>query len=167
MKKTLLVSIIILLFLSGAVFYSKQNKATISDLSYYLVSDQKKPGAIEIEGCSLEYLIPVQVPEATEVSAKLALEYLLAIKTPIEPVSGLSTSLYNSELTFDIIEEDDTVSLNLVGDLISAGTCDVPRITGQIESTLQNYYPSKQIQIGLNGSLKSWECFGDESGNCQ
>lgn len=64
------------------------------------------------------------------------IESLLAQREREIGERGLTNALYNSELTLQGAEIDgDTVTVNLSGQPLSAGTCDDPRIIEQLEQT--------------------------------
>jgi hypothetical protein len=121
--------------------------------AYYLLSSQLNPNAVPIEGCGTEYL--ERVGDKTTGDLQTALNTLFSIK-----LSELS-SLYNSTVTAQVT--DSTVDLQ--GQLISAGTCDVPRILNQIQKTISEY--GDNYKVTLNGSESAFRCFGDESGTCE
>ena len=65
-----------------------------------------------------------------------AIEALLAQRDREVGERGLTTALHHSDLTLQSAElSDDTVTVHLTGQLTSAGTCDDPRIIGQLEQT--------------------------------
>lgn len=68
-----------------------------------------------------------------------ALEELFAVGTPFYGQSGLYNGLtHSSNLVIDELEvEDDGIRVDISGNLISAGTCDDPRIKEQILSTIE------------------------------
>lgn len=68
-----------------------------------------------------------------------ALTELFAVQDPFYGESGLYNGLtHSSNLVVDEVEvEDNSVRVDITGSLISAGTCDDPRIKEQILSTIE------------------------------
>lgn len=126
---------------------SKQDQS-----GYFVLATEEVAGAMPIEGCGVEYLVKMPLANST---LKNTLEALFANKDP--EVSAL----YNSNLQVEIIQNQ----IDLQGELISNGTCDVPRITNQITMTIEQF--TSDYTVTLNGSETAFKCFGDESGMCK
>ena len=106
-------------------------------------------------GCG-DSLIPVtvNVPVATTTEGKIsaALQHLLALRDPFYGQSGLYNSLYENMLTIDSISlHNGTAGIILSGSAFSRGTCDDPRIEGQIAQTVLAVPGVSNVVIILNG----------------
>ncbi|MFC0249669.1 GerMN domain-containing protein [Citricoccus parietis] len=106
---------------------------------YWVAMDNLE--GIEFPGCGdsslMESTAPVSgagaVGDPSFVEAGLQ---VLLDQTEYEVGSGLTNSLYQSELEVtEVSISGDTVTVDLTGTPISAGTCDDPRIIAQLENT--------------------------------
>ncbi|MBN1585755.1 hypothetical protein JW899_05325 [Candidatus Uhrbacteria bacterium] len=57
------------------------------------------------------------------------------------------------------------VEIRMEGSVMSAGTCDDPRIRAQIEETIRYFEPN--FTVILNDSDSAWRCFGNQTGLCK
>jgi hypothetical protein len=120
---------------------------------FLLAADSSNPENVPIEGCGTEFLTRVEATNDLEST----LQELFAIKDPLKSALSLS------DIQVSVIDQ----TVNLEGELMSAGTCDVPRIKNQIELTVETFASEDQeFNITLNGSESAYKCFGDESGLC-
>jgi hypothetical protein len=124
-------------------------------VAYYLLADESTENAEPFDGCGVEYL--VRYDSITEGGLKYALQELFSIKDP--ELSALAGS------EIEVAVSNGTV--NLQGTLISAGTCDDPRIKNQILRTIELYLPEDEYTVLLNGSESEWRCWNDMSGLCE
>lgn len=94
-----------------------------------------------------------------------ALNSLLAVKDA--SANGLYDALAQSSLKVEKIApgKDGLAEVRLVGQPLSGGTCDDPRIKSQVEETVRRFLP--KFRVILNGTEAAWRCFGDMSGNCK
>jgi hypothetical protein len=96
---------------------------------------------------------------------RTTLERLLAMKREEAWPLGYETTLQASSVRVgDIARKDGVFIIDLVGQFLSAGTCEDPRIKKQIELTAGQFGP---YRILLNGSESAWRCLFDESGECE
>lgn len=83
-----------------------------------------------------------------------ALEELFAIEESLDEESGLYNALAASDITVDSVNSDGmTTFVSLSGSIISAGTCDDPRIEEQIRATVEANSPTnRDISISFDGA---------------
>ena len=106
-------------------------------------------------GCG-DSLIPVtvNVPAATTTEGKItaALQHLFSLHDPFYGQSGLYNALYENTLTVDSVSlHGSTAGVILSGFTGSRGTCDDPRIEGQIEQTVLSVPGVTCVVVILNG----------------
>jgi hypothetical protein len=106
-------------------------------------------------GCG-DSLIPVTVtvPAATTTEGKItaALQHLFSLHDPFYGQSGLYNALYENTLTVDSVSlHGSTAGVILSGETRSRGTCDDPRIEGQIEQTVLAVPGVTRVVVILNG----------------
>lgn len=83
-----------------------------------------------------------------------AIEALLAPRDREVGERGLTTALAESDLNLQGVEiSGDTVTVHLTGQLTSAGTCDDPRIIGQLEQTALVNAGVSTAHIMVDGTL--------------
>lgn len=175
MKKILYIIIIIIIAIAAAIFLNGNNVFAPGEdtegLTVYMMAqpdtqiNDLPDGYIEIEGCGPEFAVPVVIESEEEPTIQNALNELFSIKE--NEYEGYYNSLYMAELEAEVDEQNMTV--NLIGEPISAGHCDTPRFKGQIETTINHYVDplsSQTYEILLNGEESLWRCLGDESGFC-
>jgi hypothetical protein len=154
-KTKYLVSFFCILLTSLVLMAVNKPTSNLSDQDqsgYFVLANEEVPGALPIEGCGVEYLVKTPMTNPT---LKTTLEALFAEKNPE------ISALYNSNLQVEINQNQ----IDLQGELISNGTCDVPRITNQIIKTIEQF--TSDYIVTLNGSEAAFRCFGDESGMCE
>jgi len=154
LKLSRIIVVVIICLVVGLFAYQKQSGPSTS-LGYFLLATEDTANAVSFPGCGAEYL--VQADSETSVDLQLALNELFAVTDPT------LSALTNSE----IVPVVNGTNIDLQGSLISAGTCDTPRITNQIIKTVQLYLPDENYTITLNGEESAFRCFGDESGFCE
>jgi hypothetical protein len=113
-------------------------------------------------GCG-DSLIPVQVDigdqPTTEAKIRASLEALFAVEGAFYGESGLFNALHQSDLTVESVRLDfhmapnDRAVVYLGGSLLSGGTCDDPRIVGQITATVSQFESIEHTAIVYNGDL--------------
>jgi hypothetical protein len=173
MKKSLanlLVVFLLVVVTAGSVgylFFSNIQTASTSDgiVTYALVTTAPEENSIAFEGCGAEFikLYSVNVPGTLQDS----LAGLFQVTDYKIPNTNFTNSLYNSTIKSTVTQEAETTIVNLNGDLISAGTCDDPRVINQITKTIEANLPeNSEYKIKLNGSEQNWRCWNDMSGNC-
>jgi hypothetical protein len=106
---------------------------------------------IEI-GCG-DSLVPVTVAiEPTIAPLTAALDTLFEIDSRTYGQSGLYNALYRSNLVVDGINiEDGEATIALSGNILTGGTCDVPRIEQQLRQTALQYDTIDSVMITVNG----------------
>lgn len=130
-------------------------ESSVPSVAYYLLADEDTENAVPFDGCGVEYLF--QYESITQGGLQESLQELFSIKDP--ELSALAGS--------DIEVAVSNGTVNLQGDLISAGTCDDPRIRNQIIKTIELFLPEEEYTILLNGSETEWRCWNDMSGLCE
>ncbi|MDQ3014401.1 MAG: GerMN domain-containing protein [bacterium] len=103
-------------------------------------------------GCG-DRLIPVNRDVKGQAVLKAALEDLFSIKTAFYGESGFYNSLSASKVKVDSasIDANGKATVKLSGTLMSAGTCDDPRIQEQIKATVMQFSTVKSADITING----------------
>jgi len=173
MKKrsvNLLVALLFCLILvgttTGYLFFFQNNQTEPENkVTYALVTTSPQENSIAFDGCGTEFIqmYSVDVPGNLQDS----LEALFNVTDYQIPNTTYSNSLYNSDIAVSITSEGDMTLVNLDGDLISAGTCDDPRVINQITKTIEANLPDDtEYKILLNGSEQNWRCWNDMSGTC-
>lgn len=169
MKKLLISSSLVLAILLSGCLGSTQ--ATL-----YFLSEQARPDAKKI-GCE-EYLVPIKKNFSGKIMVDEIVKTLLN-EDPKKYGDDLTTATafiekyiqYESSIDPEKPTASDPIRVRLItasqGGI--AGVCDVPRIKEQMTETVRAYASQKggPFQITLNGSVRNWECLGDESGNCK
>ena len=102
-------------------------------------------------GCGVS-LVPV---EAQTGSNRESLEYLLEQHSNEYGQSGLYNALSRSDLHVIRFTNSGTgLEVDLEGELVQGGVCDIPRIRSQLESTIrQSSDPRPSVTIRVNGIL--------------
>ena len=106
-------------------------------------------------GCG-DSLIPVQRPvwnaATTEEAITAALEALLALRDEFYGESGLYNALYRNDATVaNVTIDDGMTTVDLAGTIPLGGTCDTPRVAGQIVETVREIAGAGDVVIRLNG----------------
>lgn len=103
-------------------------------------------------GCG-DRLVPVNRDVKGQAVLKAALEDLFSIKTGFYGESGFYNSLSQSNVKVDsaVIDASGKATVKLSGTLMSAGTCDDPRIQEQIKATVMQFSTVKSAVITING----------------
>jgi LysM repeat protein len=118
----------------------------------YLVALRDEGRSGPTIGCD-DSLVPVLVTfEPTVAPLTAALEELFAVNTRTYGESGLYNALYRSDLSVEGIDiNDGLATINLSGELIAGGVCDVPRIESQLRQTALQYSTIDEVEIFING----------------
>lgn len=111
-----------------------------------------KPGATKI-GCD-EYLVP-KIVKVAGADKKAQLQ---------DAMTKLLAEMKEKLTTAVTAGKDGGLVVDVRGKMTFGGTCDAPRKLGQITKTAEAFGP---VKFTLNGSAKSWDCLGDESGKCK
>lgn len=157
-KLILLISVVILVALAYPFLNSERAQAPMQEsvsVAYFLLAEEDTENAVPFDGCGVEYL--VRFDSISDGGLQESLQELFSIKEP--ELSALAGS------EIEVAVSNSTI--NLQGDLISAGTCDDPRIRNQILKTIELYYPEQDYTVLLNGSEAEWRCWNDMSGLCE
>jgi hypothetical protein len=129
--------------------------AGVDRIKIYLVAMDDKGISGDMIGCE-DSIIPVDRQIArTQAPLRAALEELLTLTDQFYGESGLYNALYNSHLTVDdvTIDANGKAMVYLEGTLLSAGTCDDPRIIAQLTYTARQFSTVKDAAIYVNGTL--------------
>lgn len=122
------------------------NKAYI-----YLVALDSSDG--EVIGCG-DTLIPIEITLKNSAHPiQDTLYQLLILHEQYYGQSGLYNALYQSRLVIDsvVLDSDGTALVNLSGELMLGGTCDVPRVQAQLERTVNQFESVGKVKLFLNG----------------
>jgi Sporulation and spore germination len=122
-----------------------------SEASIYLVALEASEG--EVIGCG-DALVPVEITlQSTVQPIKEALNQLLAIRDQYYGESGLYNALYQSNLKVDsvMLDSNKTATVNLSGEYMLGGVCDVPRFQAQLERTVTQYSSVNEVIFYING----------------
>jgi hypothetical protein len=109
-------------------------------------------------GCG-DRLVPVNRDVKGQAVLKATLEDLFSIKTRFYGESGFYNSLSQSNIKVAsaVIDTNGKATVKLTGTLMSAGTCDDPRIQEQIKATVMQFPTVKSAEITINGkTLKEY-----------
>ncbi len=125
--------------------------STKQRVNIFLVAldDAGKSG--EEVGCG-DSLIPVvrEVP-STQAVLQVSLMQLFSLNDQYYGESGLYNSLYRSDLQVDsAVVENGKAIIRLSGQISLGGTCDNPRVEGQIRATAMQFATVKTVEIFLN-----------------
>lgn len=169
-KLSLLLTLTLLIALAGC-----NNATQNAQVTFYLVADQQSelgdlpPETIEVEGCGTEFLVPHTVEyEDNEDNLANALNALFLNSEAIYPGTDYADTTHISNLlAFTDEDSSGRLTVNLEGTLLYAGHCETPRYKGQIEKTIELYYPEAEYEVQVNGDAQEWRCLGDESGFCE
>jgi len=138
------------------VAVSARQPTTTEPATIYLVAmgDDGQSG-IPV-GCD-DSLIPVTVDVSaattTEGRITAALQHLFSLHDPFYGQSGLYNALYENTLTIDSVSlHGSTAGVILSGATHSRGTCDDPRIEGQVAQTVLSVPGVTSVVIILNGA---------------
>jgi hypothetical protein len=156
-KLLILIATVIIVAIAYPFLVSERAQApesTEEKVAYFLLANENDTLAQPFDGCGVEYL--ARFDSITSGGLQDSLQELFSIKDP--ELSALANS--------DIEVAISNSTINLQGELISAGTCDDPRIRNQIIKTIEIYYPEQEYTILLNGSESEWRCWNDQSGLC-
>lgn len=130
--------------------------AAATEATVFWVGPAGHEGGVAFEGCG-EVLVEDTVPVAGAGSVgdpalvQAALQALLD-ERDFDVDGGLMNALYQSELTIrDILIEGDTVTVELSGQPMSAGTCADPQIWAQLETTALTNAGTYQAEILVEG----------------
>jgi hypothetical protein len=117
----------------------------------YLVALESSDG--EVIGCG-DALVPVEITlQNTVQPIRDALNAQLSLHDQYYGESGLYNALYQSNLTVDsvMLDSSNTVTVNMSGELLLGGTCDVPRFQAQLERTVTQFPSVNAVKFFLNG----------------
>lgn len=118
-----------------------------------IVDDQGKSG--DPIGCGDSIVAVERKITPTRTPLRAALEELLSIREALVGEAELYNALYQSALTVgDItIDQNGKAIVHLSGTLLSAGTCDDPRLIAQLTYTAMQFSTVKDVGIYVNGKL--------------
>lgn len=118
----------------------------------YLIALEDAGQSGEMIGCN-DSVVPVVVEiEPTIAPLTAALETLLSIKEQYYGQSGLYNALYQSDLSVEGVDIDNSQAIiHLTGNLQVGGACDSPRVQAQLEQTALQYETVDSVMITVNG----------------
>ena len=135
----------------GQHYYAWRYGSPSETVTVFLVAEGDQGASGIPVGCG-DSLIDIERPvtDTTEPVAA-ALEALFAIKTRDFGESGLTTALYNSNLTVESVDvTDGAATVNISGELSVAGVCDEPRFIEQIRQTVLAAEGIESAEIFIN-----------------
>ncbi len=101
-------------------------------------------------GCN-DSIIPVEYTISSQDPVRTTLDYILSLKDQTYEGTDLYNSLYQSTLTVkDIKESSKSIDVYLEGQIQLGGVCDNPRLQEQLERTITQFYPGKNVTIFIN-----------------
>ena len=173
--------LLLVLFLSAVVlrlvdrkqdrsFKEEETEVPVSTESVMLIGYEGEPfPGIEQSGSYLKVgcrdaLIPT---EASVSSSRLA--SILFALTLYEPPQFLHNPMKEKGISIvGVHDEDDgrTYRVSLAGNPELGGLCDLPRLKGQIEETI-NLHTKRRVILELNGSEKAYRCMGKSKYECK
>lgn len=126
--------------------------ATTVPLTIYYVAVEDNGVAGEKIGCGDSLVATYTAPVTFTDQVKVSLQTLLADKESTHGQSGLMNALAASSLTFvDSTKTGDTVTVNLTGEVRSAGVCEDPRIQAQLHQTARTAAGTGNSHILIDG----------------
>ena len=151
-RRIAFVGVVLLLLMPLAV---TARQPTTEPATIYMIAEGDNGQSGIPVGCG-DSLIPVtvDVPAATTTEGKItaALQHLFSLHDPFYGQSGLYNALYENMLTIDSVSlYGSTAGVILSGTTGSRGTCDDPRIEGQIEQTVLSVPGVTNVVVILNG----------------
>jgi hypothetical protein len=121
---------------------------------YLILLDDNGQTGIPV-GCGdslVDVTVEIPVAGSLEERIEFTLEYLFALEDYDYGESGFVNPLYNSNLVVDEVTiEDGTATVDLLGQIVSAGVCDDPRLIGQIVQTILQFEGIDEVIVNLNG----------------
>lgn len=132
----------------------EENTTQTLELALVAVDDNGQSG--ELIGCgdSIVFVEKTVADAPTEELIQTALEELFDIEDSLYGESGLYNALAPSDVTVDSVTVNGSdVEVVLSGSIISAGTCDDPRIEQQIRKTIEaNLPPTSNVTVLFDGA---------------
>jgi hypothetical protein len=125
----------------------------VFEVIIYLVALEDGGASGPAVGCG-DSLVAVTRPVApTDHPIEAALNDLFSIKEQFFGESGLYTALYQSNLVVEsvLVDANGAATVALSGQPMLGGTCDTPRVIGQIEQTVLAAPGVSSANILLNG----------------
>lgn len=123
----------------------------VSQVKIFLVAVDDNGKSGEQIGCGDSLVAVSKTITATTKPLEAALKELLAIKTHDYGESGLTTALYQSNLTVQSVSiKNGSATIKLTGTVLSGGTCDDPRIVAQLQQTALQFSSVKTADIYVN-----------------
>ncbi len=122
-------------------------------VNIYLVAVGDNGASGKAIGCG-DSLVAVEVPiPATQGVLRAALNELLALEgQPYYGQSGLYNALYLSHLRIENVSVVDGEALiELKGELVTGGECDIPRIEEQLRATALQFATVQRVSVFVNG----------------
>jgi LysM repeat protein len=127
---------------------------TIDRVKIYLIAVGDNGQSGQKIGCD-DSVVPVEVAVApTRAPLRASLDKLLSIEDQHYGESGLYNALYQSNLWITeatILNRHATV--RLAGTEMVGGTCDVPRVSAQLQATALQFSTVDSVSIYVNGTL--------------
>jgi LysM repeat protein len=127
---------------------------TIDQVKIYLIAIGDNGQSGTKIGCD-DSVVPVEIAIApTQAPLRASLDRLLSIEDQYYGESGLYNALYQSDLWVTqatILNRHATV--HLAGSEMVGGTCDVPRVSAQLQATALQFSTVDSVSIYVNGAL--------------
>jgi len=171
MKKLLSFIFGLSLFLSACTWSDKDYEDTTSSEPLKIALVTMEGGTVGNIGCgdAIEFIqAEISTEMTVEARIEAALEELFSIETALYGESGLYNALSSSSISVVSVDEEENGDVNvaLTGALLSAGTCDDPRIEEQIKQTIAaNAETNANISVTING--QDLNAYFDMSGGAE
>lgn len=119
----------------------------------YLIALEDAGGSGQAVGCNDSAIPVVRTFTPTVAPLTAALQVLLSLgSNPYYGESGLYNALYQSSLQLDsvnIVNREAIIQLS--GQLVAGGVCDVPRLQAQLQLTALQFATVERVRIFVNG----------------
>jgi hypothetical protein len=118
---------------------------------YYIAVDDGGVSGPAV-GCGDSVVATTTAPERFTDQVGPSLRRLLADHRPMLGQSGLYNALYQSDLAYEGGSYDGhTITVYLSGTFTLSGTCDIPRVTAQLEHTAMTAAGAAEARVFVNG----------------
>ena len=138
--------------MSPAPVSTPASESSVNQVNVYLIAMGDQTPGNHVIGCG-DSLIPVTVDVAEGADLLVgAYNQLLSIRDSSYGETDLYNSLYQSSLAVDRVElVNGNAAVHLNGTLMLGGTCDTPRIEGQLEAAALQFSDVTSVEIFVNG----------------
>lgn len=136
---------------SAASTPSASASAEKMTVKIFMIAEGDNGASGKLIGCGDSAVAVNREIPKTEAVLKAAIEQLLSIKDRAYGQSGLVNSLFESNLQVQSVAiENNKAVIKLTGTVMSAGSCDDPRLKAQLEETALQFPTVKEVDIFIN-----------------